>query len=452
MNTAKLKSLAISLGLIALSSPIAAHAALSAKVTCEPAREVKGEANPSWAKPWTFSTDELAKDDGVNLVKKVKDGLIIFNVRNVGNGIEIRGSFQSEAKNENGTPKTVNRWESATYRPGTALPLVFDSVYTWSRGKRDCTVTLSDPSAGTLIAALGNSADIAVNRDAIAKNSGRIDQNEKNIAGNRDAITKNSGRIDQNEKNIAGNRDAIAKNSGRIDQNEKNIAGNRDAISQNTRSIASTNERVTENRAEMKSRTTTVNEGYAQKATGTGADWAVYKSGVPFQQNQFCRLIGNFKEQFAKARAERNEIKENIALREREQRLVALMPKGSFENWIVRAVSVTQASDGSAAVLFEMPCDVVVGSYACGTTPSKFLGTIPENSPMYGELAKVRVGDFLGVSGQFYFGQGSKAFEKDRSVASFRQMPAGSHCKGEAAGAKDSEFFAVSTANISALK
>ena len=445
--------------------PLAASAAMTAKVNCDPAHDVKGEAKPNWKKPLTYELSSVPGGGGVRLAKKFGDGnTAIFQLVDIGGQIEVKGAVYSEEKKADGTSKYVNEFSPVKINSSSALPVTFESVYTWGRGKRNCSIVVADSQAKTLSAALGggtaqrdpqtarNTSDIAVNRGAIAQNagridanSGRIDRNEQGIASNRQAIGDSNSRIADNSRGIADNSRGIADNS-------RGIADNRSAIGRNVDAINSTNDRMTANRAEMKSRTTTINEGYGNKATGTGEEWAMYKSGVPFQQNQFCRLIGNFKEQFAKARAEKNQIKENIALREREQRLVALLPKGAFENWIVRAVSVKQASDGSAAVLFELPCDVVVGSYACGNTASQFLGTIAENSPMYNELAKVSVGDFLGVSGQFYFGAGSKAFEKNRSVASFRQMPAGSHCQGAAAGIQDGEFFAVTTVNISTLK
>jgi len=173
---------------------------------------------------------------------------------------------------------------------------------------------------------------------------------------------------------------------------------------------------------------------------------------VPFQQNQFCRLVENFRDEIESARNAKNQIKENMAYKNRQLRLNALLPNGNFSNWIVRSLSVMQASDGSAAVLFEMPCDVVVGSYACGNNTNEFIGTIAENSMQYTELAQINVGDFIGVSGSFDFGKDATTFDGKRSVASYKNMPIGSHCKGSSIGLKGSEFFAVKTDFLSVLK
>jgi len=206
-------------------------------------------------------------------------------------------------------------------------------------------------------------------------------------------------------------------------------------------------------RAEVQSRTTTVDERFQQsKPTGSVGSWAIYKSGVPFQQQQFCRITENFRQEIDDARVQKNQIKENVAFRTREQRLTALLPDGNFSNWIVRAVSVKQASDGSAAVLFELPCDVIIGSHACGQNVRSFIGTIPENSRLYVELATISVGDFLGVSGTFNFVDEKAAFQKGRSVASFRAMAADSHCEAKDVAKPGVDFFASSIQNLSNLK
>jgi hypothetical protein len=290
-----------------------------------------------------------------------------------------------------------------------------------------------------------NRQDIGVNRQGIAQNQQDIGVNRQGIAQNQQNIAVNSGRIDQNAAGVTKNRQDIGVNRQGIAQNQQDIGVNRQGIAQNQQNIA-------DNQQEMKSRTTLVNEKYSKPVTGTAETWATYMSGVPFQQNQFCRIIQNWREELSLAQQQRNQIKENIAHRTREQRLTALMPDGNFQNWIVRAVSVKQASDGSAAVLFEMPCDVVIGSHACGLTPKTFIGTIPENSRLYSELVSISVGDFLGVSGSFSFIDEKAAFKKDRSVASFTTMKAGTHCDAKVVAKPESEFYASQVMTLSTLK
>jgi len=285
---------------------------------------------------------------------------------------------------------------------------------------------------------LAHAADIQTNRESIARNAQAIDVNRQGIERNTRDIDTNRSGIAQNKAEIQNNRDLIERNSQAIDANRQGIERNRSDIARN--------------QEQMISRTTRVDERFQQRGTGSAESWAMYKTGVPFQQQQFCRILENFREELSVAQAQRNQIKENMAFRTREQRLTALMPDGGFSNWIVRAVSVKQASDGSAAVLFELPCEVVIGSHACGQNAKSFIGTIPENSRLYSELVNIAVGDFLGVSGSFNFVDETAAFQKGRSVASFRAMKSDSHCEAKDVAKSGTDFFASGISTLSTLK
>ncbi|MEY3572394.1 MAG: hypothetical protein RJA77_309 [Pseudomonadota bacterium] len=319
---------------------------------------------------------------------------------------------------------------------GDAFPVVVKTRYLLQDGFRECEITLSTESGRPL-----KMAEVLSGAAGVASASGVPVQ----AAQNQQAIAANSGRIDQNAQGVAQNAKGVAQNRQDIGQNRQDIGVNRQRIAQNQQAIAA-------NQQEMKSRTTLVNEKYEKPVTGTAETWATYMSGVPFQQNQFCRIIQNWREELSLAQQQKNQIKENIAHRTREQRLTALMPDATFQNWIVRSVSVKQAKDGSAAVLFELPCDVVIGSHACGMTPKTFVGTIPENSRLYSELVSISVGDFLGVSGTFSFIDEKAAFKKDRSVASFTTMKAGTHCDAKDVAKPESEFYASQILTLSTLK
>jgi hypothetical protein len=182
--------------------------------------------------------------------------------------------------------------------------------------------------------------------------------------------------------------------------------------------------------------------------------WSSCRNGNLNQQPEpeFLDEIGSRKPDRSEARIQKNQIKENVAFRTREQRLTALLPDGNFSNWIVRAVSVKQASDGSAAVLFELPCEIIIGSHACGQNVRSFIGTIPENSRLYVELSTISVGDFLGVSGTFNFVEEKAAFQKGRSVASFRAMAADAHREAKDVAKAGVDFFASSIQTLSNLK
>ena len=113
-------------------------------------------------------------------------------------------------------------------------------------------------------------------------------------------------------------------------------------------------------------------------------------------------------------------------------------------------IRVTIKPDGSAEVLLELPCNVYVGSNACDADPQKFYGTAPEGTRMYTELAKMSVGDFALTSGQFVYID-DKAFDKNRSVASFRYLKTASHCRAKEMPA-DTDFFGLKLDVISTMK
>jgi len=186
------------------------------------------------------------------------------------------------------------------------------------------------------------------------------------------------------------------------------------------------------------------------KKTSGNEVWISFNPSISVQERQFCRIVENFRTENALAIQSKNQIKVNETFRSLSQSLNSLLPDGKFQGWVMRTVGVDQAPDGSAEVLFEMPCNIYVGSNACDANPSNYYGTAPEGSRMYTELAKMTVGDFALTSGQFVYTD-EKAFDKNRSVASFRFMRTAAHCKAKQV-AIDSEFFGIKLDVISTIK
>lgn len=187
-----------------------------------------------------------------------------------------------------------------------------------------------------------------------------------------------------------------------------------------------------------------------QKKTSSNEMWVSFNPSITVQERQFCRIVENFRTANAVALGTRNQIKVNETFKSLVQSLNALLPDGKFQGWIMKTVYVSQASDGSAEVLLELPCNVYVGSNACDANPQNFYGTAPENSRIYTELAKMTVGDFALTSGQFVYTD-SKAFDKNRSVASFKYLRTAAHCRAKEMPA-DTEFFGLKLDVISTIK
>jgi hypothetical protein len=194
----------------------------------------------------------------------------------------------------------------------------------------------------------------------------------------------------------------------------------------------------------------TANPIDAQKKTHPNDVWINFNPAITVQERQFCRIVENFRTEYAVAESTHNQIKSNETLRGLAQSLNSLLPDGKFPGWVMRVVNVAQAKDGSAEVLLELPCNVYVGSNACDPDPKNFYGTAPEGSRIYTELAKMTVGDFALVSGQFMYAD-DKAFSKDRSVASFKYMKAADHCKAKTLTAK-ADFFGLKLEVLSTIK
>jgi hypothetical protein len=471
----KMKSF-MSLGLAVIATfgltPTGSALAEQIKVAekCGPAVERTGPMNADLSKPWAVTM--TAEPNGPEAIfKRETKGVL-------GTSYLVLSSQGRGMVNFSGFWERASDGRRTTYAPvslvADAFPLIVKTRYLMGDGYRECELVFGPESGRPLKVAevlkglpsktATQSAQIAQGELATAQptvppSDGRIDQNAAGVSQNRQDIGVNRQGIAQNQQNIAVNSGRIDQNAAGVSQNRQDIGVNRQGIAQNQQDIgvnrqgiAQNQQNIAANQQEMKSRTTLVNEKYAKPVTGTAETWATYMSGVPFQQNQFCRIIQNWREELSLAQQQRNQIKENIAHRTREQRLTALMPDGNFQNWIVRAVSVKQASDGSAAVLFELPCDVVIGSHACGQTPKNFVGTIPENSRLYSELVSISVSDFLGVSGSFSFIDEKSAFKKDRSVASFTTMKAGTHCDAKDVAKPEAEFYASQVMTLSTLK
>lgn len=194
----------------------------------------------------------------------------------------------------------------------------------------------------------------------------------------------------------------------------------------------------------------TTNPVDSQKKTSANDVWINFNPAVTVQERQFCRVVENFRTEYAVAETTHNQIKLNETLRGLTQSLNSLLPDGKFQGWVMRTVGISQAKDGSAEVLLELPCGVYVGSNTCDADPRNFYGTAPEGSRIYSELAKMTVGDFALVSGQFVYAD-EKAFNKDRSVASFKYMKTGDHCKAKSLVA-NADFFGLKLEVLSTIK
>ena len=160
-----------------------------------------------------------------------------------------------------------------------------------------------------------------------------------------------------------------------------------------------------------------------------GYSWEDLKSQIEIQQRQFCSLTENFFRQLQEAKKTRNEIRVNLVFMQRQEDLDALIPLGTFKNWIFEVVKIDQVPDGSAAVILKLQCDTTVGSgYLDEVSTAKgdegWRATIPYNDRRFRELAKLSTGQFVTASGQFLE---VKKFKPGQPETFYASMPIGDH-------------------------
>lgn len=165
--------------------------------------------------------------------------------------------------------------------------------------------------------------------------------------------------------------------------------------------------------------------------------WMLRVAAVPVQQQQFCRIVDQFYDRLSDIYKARNDIKRNALYRDRKISLATLLPRGEFQNWVVQIKEVTQAADGSAAVMLQPPCRAMLGSDACQKDGSKIRATIQPSSVLFRELERVSSGDFVIVSGKILYAESTNT---DQPLPTYAVYQAGSHCSASAEG-KQSDVF-----------
>jgi len=171
--------------------------------------------------------------------------------------------------------------------------------------------------------------------------------------------------------------------------------------------------------------------------------WQKFRQNLSIQQVQFCSLASNFFKQLQKARSSGNEIKVNLVLKKRQDDLDALIPNGTFQNWIFEVVKIEQIEDGSAAVIMKSQCGTLVGSGQLETTglfgKKEWRATIPYKDRRFRELAKLNTGQFVTASGSF---EEVKAYKPGQPETFYASMPIGEHPLVKDMGIGDELFVA----------
>ena len=167
--------------------------------------------------------------------------------------------------------------------------------------------------------------------------------------------------------------------------------------------------------AKVKSKNNQINDSSFMETLSE--EWRPLIVDMPLTERLFCDLYHDFRIKKDQAEKSNNQIRVNMVHRSFQEDLDSLLPGGSLDQWIVKVLKVSQVSGGDAAIIAELPCDVLVGSGTMNTEEGSedqlsWVATIPYSSRLYNELAKVSIGDFVNVSGTFVQ---IKAFESGRN-------------------------------------
>jgi hypothetical protein len=127
-------------------------------------------------------------------------------------------------------------------------------------------------------------------------------------------------------------------------------------------------------------------------------DWSSVEQYIPVRQKAFCNLMNQYETKAQDAEESRNQIRQNQVEEDRGQDLLALIPDGQFENWLVEVRDVVVIPNGDAAYEMRLQCGVLLGS---GKTAEgqQYAATAKKGSVTYNQLAGVSAGDFILING-----------------------------------------------------
>ena len=132
-------------------------------------------------------------------------------------------------------------------------------------------------------------------------------------------------------------------------------------------------------------------------------EWLDLERYLAVQEVRFCQILSNYKEKAKAAEESKNQLRQNLVARDRDNDIAALIPNGNFDDWVAKVVEIYATPSGDAAFLLRLPCEVTFGS---GKLSSKkdldgvYAATAKQGGLIYNQLAQLAEGDTVLISGK----------------------------------------------------
>ena len=137
---------------------------------------------------------------------------------------------------------------------------------------------------------------------------------------------------------------------------------------------------------------------------------------MPADERAFCDVVSSYGQQYKQAESsDENQIKLSQLRMARRQALVAAIARPSVHAWVGELGSLETSGDGTASFSVKLPCGVKIETWNNGLSDISDHTMVAPTSQLYNQLAALKEGDRVKVSGVLVRG-GQDGF-KESSVS-----------------------------------
>jgi hypothetical protein len=143
-------------------------------------------------------------------------------------------------------------------------------------------------------------------------------------------------------------------------------------------------------------------ENNATEPKGQLQKWSNASDYIGARQKRFCEIIQNSEVELRLAMNTGNQLKQNLALRTRDEEIEAIIPDGGFSDWVAMVEKVFATEAGDAAFRVKLQCEVSFGTGSIAAIDGEHVWVAPAKpgSRIYEQLLGVNRGDFVLMEGK----------------------------------------------------